>query len=116
MSSVRVLMRRAQGREATAYGLFTAVVEAALAVGGLGLGLGLGVLDYRGGESDRLLLLMIDLPALGAIGWAATCYAEPPIHDFPNDSTRWITSRGSDQTRVATVKIHGGKSRSSYRE
>jgi hypothetical protein len=39
--------------------------------GGLGLGLGLRVLDYRGGESDRLLLLMIGLPAPGAIGCLA---------------------------------------------
>lgn len=44
--------------------MFTSVAKAALVVGGLGL----GVLDYRGGESDRLLLLMIGLPALGAIG------------------------------------------------
>lgn len=33
-----IVAREAQGREATAYGLFTSVAKAALAVGGLGLG------------------------------------------------------------------------------
>ncbi|MEQ7156454.1 MFS transporter [Brevundimonas aurifodinae] len=63
------------GGAGRAYGLFTATAKVALALGGLGLGAALQIMDYRDGDADGLLLLMIVTPGLGALGCLALALA-----------------------------------------
>lgn len=62
-----VASRDAPGREALAFGLFTALAKLCLAAGGLGLGLSLAVSDYRAPDSLILPILMAGVPAMGAV-------------------------------------------------
>ena len=59
--------RSAVGREGEAYALFTATAKLALGFGGLGLGMILSSFDFRGAESDALVVWMTALPAAGAL-------------------------------------------------
>lgn len=61
-----VATRDAGGREAAAYGLFTAMAKLCLAIGGMGLGLALGLFDYEAHEAPRLAWLMLGVPLIGA--------------------------------------------------
>lgn len=64
--------REARGGEGLAYACFTASSKLALALGVWGLGLVLSRLDYRGAESDGLVLLMSAPPVLAGLTCAAT--------------------------------------------
>ncbi|OYW89381.1 MAG: hypothetical protein B7Z22_00410 [Hyphomonas sp. 32-62-5] len=59
--------RSAVGREGEAYALFTATAKIALGIGGLTLGAILGSFDFRGAESEVLVLWMTAFPAAGAL-------------------------------------------------
>lgn len=54
-------------RAGAAYALLTAVMKLSLGVGVIGLGEGLRYIDYRGGQSGLLVMVMGLVPALGAL-------------------------------------------------